>query len=75
MRKSYKLTQDQFEYIVEQADTILRKHASNTSIVGIAWLHVLNSHPANQVKYANVFNKKIFFKTFLYSYLTKLLIF
>lgn len=62
MRKSYKLTQDQFEYIVEQADAILRKHASNISIVGIAWLHVLNSHPANQVKYVYVFNKKKSFK-------------
>lgn len=70
MKRSYKLTQDQFEYIVEQADTVLRKYKNNISIAGIAWLHVLNSHPANQVKYVHVFNKrsvagsvKIFFST------------
>ena len=70
MKRSYKLTQGQFEYIVEQADAVLREYKDNISIAGIAWLHVLNSHPVNQVKYVHVFNKrsvagriKIFFTT------------
>lgn len=58
MRRSYKLTQAQFEYIVEQADAVLREYADNINVTGIAWLHVLNSHPANQVKYVHVFNKR-----------------
>jgi hypothetical protein len=58
MRKLYKLTQTQFDFIVEQCDAVLTKYAANTSIAGIAWLHVLNSHPSNQAKYVYVFNKR-----------------
>jgi hypothetical protein len=60
MKRSYKLTQDQFDYIIEQADAVLKKYENNISVSGIAWLHVLNSHPANQVKYVHVFNKRNF---------------
>jgi hypothetical protein len=60
MKRLYKLTQTQFDYVVEQADSVLREYKDNISIAGIAWLHVLNSHPANQVKYVHVFDKRSF---------------
>ncbi|MEO8172118.1 MAG: hypothetical protein ABI581_03510 [Sediminibacterium sp.] len=62
MKGSYKLNQQQFEYIAEQSDAILEKYSSNIYVTGIAWLHVLNSHPANQVKYIHVFYKRSFLK-------------
>ncbi len=64
MKESYKLTQEQFDYIVEQCDAVLAKYASNASVVGIAWLHVLNSHPANQRKYIHVFYPRSFWDSF-----------
>ena len=60
MKRSYKLTQKQYEDIVDECDSVLQKYASDISIVGIAWLHVLNSHPANQIKYIHVFNPRTF---------------
>lgn len=63
MKKLHKLTQEQFDYIVEQCDAVLTRYASNTSVVGIAWLHVLNSHPANQRKYIHVFFPRSFWRS------------
>ena len=63
MRELYKLTKEQFNFIVEQCDSVLEKHNCNNSVVGIAWLHVLNSHPDNQLKYVFVFNKRGFLKS------------
>jgi hypothetical protein len=58
MKKSYSLTPKQFEYIVEQCDAVLAKHKSVFSIVGIAWLNVLHSHPSIQERYVHVFYKR-----------------
>lgn len=69
MKESYKLTQQQYDYIVEHCDATLVKYQSDISVVGIAWLHVLNSHPANQLKYIYVFNPRPFWhsvKQFIY---------
>jgi hypothetical protein len=63
MRELYKLTKEQFNFIVEQCDSVLEKHNCNNNVVGIAWLHVLNSHPDNQLKYVFVFNKRGFLKS------------
>lgn len=58
MKRSYSLTQKQFEYIVEQCDAILDKHVSDFYIVGNAWLNVLHSHPSIQARYVHVFHKR-----------------
>lgn len=58
MKGSYKLNQSQFDYIVNRCDAVLTEYSHGVSIAGIAWLHVLNSHPANQAKYIHVFYKR-----------------
>ncbi|NCI49041.1 hypothetical protein GWC95_03850 [Sediminibacterium roseum] len=58
MKRPLSLTQSQFQYIVEQSEAILEKHASDFSIVGNAWLNVLHSHPSIQERYVRVFHKR-----------------
>ncbi len=58
MKKSHSLTPEQFEYIVTQCDAVLTEHESVFSIVGIAWLNVLHSHPSIQERYVHVFHKR-----------------
>jgi hypothetical protein len=55
MRKLYKLTEEEFSWITEHCDAVLAEAKGDKSILGIAWLHVLNSHIVNQSKYGNVF--------------------
>jgi hypothetical protein len=58
LKKTYPLTQTQFEYIVEQCDAVLTKHRAEFAIAGIAWLNVLHSHPSIQSRYVHVFHKR-----------------
>lgn len=60
MKKNNSITQEQFTYIVEQSDALLKEHASKFSFAGNAWLNVLHSHPSIRTRYVHVFHKRTF---------------
>ncbi len=66
-----KLSTEQYAFICTEADAILQEYASSVPVISIPWLHVLNGHPSNQLKYIPVFKKRNFWlQVKVFSYFT-----
>tara|TARA_B100000035_G_scaffold315221_1_gene334516 strand:- start:2182 stop:3693 length:1512 start_codon:yes stop_codon:yes gene_type:complete len=59
------LNQEKYEQLCETCDHILEQFADNIPISSLPWLHVLNEHPTNLIKYSFLWEERIAFKEYL----------
>ena len=59
------LNQEKYEQLCETCDHILEQFKDNIPISSLPWLHVLNEHPTNLIKYSFLWEERIAFKEYL----------
>lgn len=60
------MSREEYLHLCQTCDAILHEKGASISTAAIAWLHVLNEHPSNQLKYDVLFNKQLAGKPILY---------
>lgn len=52
------MTEAQFNRLTQHCDRILRRFSTETTVVALPWLHLLNAHPNSTAQYAFAFKKR-----------------
>ena len=56
------LNQEKYEQLCKTCDYILEEFSDNISISSLPWLHVLNEHPTNLIKYSHIWEDEAVLK-------------
>ena len=59
------LNQEKYEQLCKTCDYILEEFSDNISISSLPWLHVLNEHPTNLIKYSHIWEDEAVLKKYL----------
>ena len=51
------MNREEYSRLCQACDAILNENPASVTRAAIAWLHVLNEHPSNQLKYISLFEK------------------